>query len=442
MLCVFGFAFVACDNLTEEEKNFTYPKASDQIFGNGGLAVRKGKYVYFVNGYKSVEDISNKKAKYNVGSILLTKLDENNNLVTDDEGLLKDDYYITMSNKLCGYEATNLRIFGDYLYFVTPSLENESGDEVWAKERVVFNRIKLDKKGDVEEVYSSDVKYDNLEYEYYEDGGNLFILIYEKGESYYDDNGTDCLIRVNASKKSDSVIETDVKDVVFAQNSDEIFYLTNESEKFQVVKYDIGSDDSSNYKQFDKTVDLRFVIDGQIYLTQSHSMGSSTDLLVSNIANESEFSYLYAYEGELELMGTLDSTGVVAVKDKKISLITAVNTVRDLVEETEADSIKVVGFNNGCVVYVSTTGDDMTLKMISYSDENPEAIILTTFAKVEDSLIKFDTNESNYIFFLRGVGDNLYLHRMNIYADKDEMFGVYEGNDAPEIEEENEEDEI
>ncbi len=439
MLCVFGFGFVACDKRTEEEKNFTYPSEYDETFGNGGLAVRKDRYVYFVNGYKSVEDATDKKAKYNVGSILLMKLDEHNRVVTNTEGLLKDEYFITMSNKLCGYEATNLRIFGNYLYFTTPCLENESGDEVWAKERVVFNRIKLDKTGEVEEVYSSDVKYDNLEYEYYEVGGNLFILAYEKGESYYGDNGTDCLIRVNASGKSDSVIKTGVKDVVFSQNSDEIFYLTNESEKFQVVKYDIGDNKSSNYKQFDKTVDLRFVIDGQIYLTQSHSVGSSTDILVSNIASESEFSYVYAYTDTLTLMGTFDRTGIIAVNGKKISLISGVNTIRDLVEETEADSIKVVGFNNGCVVYLATKDDNMNLKMISYSDENPQAMTLTTFAKIDDEHAKFDTNEDNYLFFLKKVGENYYLHRMNIFDEKEEMFGVYEGNDAPEIVEEEEE---
>ena len=147
MLCVFGLGLVACDKRTEKEKAFTYPKSSDYVYGNGGLAVRKGGYVYFVNGYKQVSNLenSNKNDKYTVGALMLMKLGENGELVTDEDGLVKDDYYISMSNKLCGYEATNLYIHGDYLYFVSPILENETGDEVWAKERVMFNRIKLDK---------------------------------------------------------------------------------------------------------------------------------------------------------------------------------------------------------------------------------------------------------------------------------------------------------
>ena len=56
MLCVFSIGFVACDKRTEREKNFTYPAAADPIVGNGGMAVKKGNYLYFVNGYQSISN--------------------------------------------------------------------------------------------------------------------------------------------------------------------------------------------------------------------------------------------------------------------------------------------------------------------------------------------------------------------------------------------------
>ena len=180
MLCVVSFGLVACDNRTSKEKNFDYPSKNADVVGNGGLAVQKGNYIYFVNGFQSVDDIKKKDASYTVGSLLLMKLGENGEVVTDEDGLLKDEYYITMSSALCGYEVTNLYVFGDYLYFVTPCLENESGDKTWAKERVIFNRIKLDKAGKVEQVYETGVKYDQLEYEFYESNNNLYILAWEK----------------------------------------------------------------------------------------------------------------------------------------------------------------------------------------------------------------------------------------------------------------------
>ena len=42
------------------KKNFVYPSLNDQVVGNGGLAVKKGNYLYFVNGFQSIDDISNK----------------------------------------------------------------------------------------------------------------------------------------------------------------------------------------------------------------------------------------------------------------------------------------------------------------------------------------------------------------------------------------------
>ena len=61
MLCVLSFTFVGCDKRTKEEKNFTYPSSSDRVYSNGGLAVRKGNYVYFVNGFQSIENQSDKE---------------------------------------------------------------------------------------------------------------------------------------------------------------------------------------------------------------------------------------------------------------------------------------------------------------------------------------------------------------------------------------------
>ena len=225
LLCVFSFGLVACDDRSEKEKNFVYPTSGDETIGNDGLAVQKGDYIYFVNGYQSVESITSKKASYTVGSLMLLKLGQNGEVVLDDDGLVEDDYYITMSAALCGYEVTNLHIFGDYLYFVTPCLENESGDKVWAKERVEFKRIKLNKTGKVETVYSTGVKFDQLEYEFYEENGNLYILTWEKGDSYYNSNGNNSLVRVNVTAKTSEKIANNVSSVVFSKNADEIMFV-------------------------------------------------------------------------------------------------------------------------------------------------------------------------------------------------------------------------
>ena len=450
MLFVVGFAFVACDNRTTKEKNFVYPSRNDQVIGNGGLAVKKGNYLYFVNGFRSVDDISNKKASYTVGSLLLMKLGENGEVVTDEDGLLKDEYYITMSSALCGYEATNLFIFGDYLYFVSPCLENESGDKVWAKERVVFNRIKLDKTGKVETVYESGVKYDQLEYEFYQENSSLYILAWEKGDSYYNNSGKNALIRINATSKSNSKISNNVSSVVFGENANEIFYVEDDSENssYYLKQYNIANNETTDYTSFDKTITAKFVADDKVYITKAHDYGSSTDLLVSNISNVSGFELVYAFEADADLKITPDGRAIVMAQEKTISLIRKDEEVVTIVDE-DATAISVIGFTNGCVVYYDTKDDNSTIKCVSYdnmiNDGTAEIETLTTVEAFEEDTTYFDiSSDDSYIYFYNMEGSHYYLFRLEVknnLDEKEEMIGVYLEEDAPEIEEDSQEEE-
>lgn len=446
LLCVFSFGLVACgDDRTQKEKDFDYPSRSDEIVGNGGLAVKKGDYIYFVNGYQSIENITNKNSSHLVGSLMLMKLGENGEVVVDEDGLLKDEYYITMSSALCGYQATNIYVFGDYLYFVTPCLENESGDKVWAKERVEFKRIKLNKTGEVEDVYSSDVKYDQLEFKYYEENGNLYILAWEKGESYYADNGNNALIRINATASSNSIIATDVSSVVFAENASEIFFVEDDSEnsKYDLKQYNIAEDEITDYASFDKSVTAKFVADGKVYITKAHNVGSTTDIEVSTISSKSGFEFVSAYEGTNELTISKDGCVIVMVSGTTISLIRD-NEANINIVDSSATAIKVIGFTNGCVVYYDTTDSNTIIKMVSYYNHinggDAEIKTIATLDKIEDEFLYFDLDDS-FLYFYQMEGSNYYLNRLKINNNLEEvpeMIGVYDEEDAPVIEEEEE----
>lgn len=452
LLCVFGFGFVACDKRTEKEKNFTYPTVGDHVYGNGGLAVRKGNYVYFVNGYTSVKDAADKKASYNVGSLMLMKLGENGEVVTDDNNLVKDEYFITMSDKLCGYEVTDLHIFGDYLYFVTPCLENESGDKTWAKERVVFSRIKLDKTSKVEEVYSTGVKYSELEYSYYEENGNLFILTYEKGSSYYNNNGNNTLVRVHANGKSSSIVANDVSSVVLAENSNEIFFVKDDINegKYYLKQYNIASNQTTDYATFTSSVKAEFVAGGKVFISQAHAVGSTTDIKVSNIATKSGFELFRAYDGSATLNVTPDGNAIVMVNGNTISLVTGLTETITIVDNA-VSSIDVIGYYNGCIVYYAKVSEESeyayAVKMVSYYNYiNGGDTEIKTLVSLEDldttvaQYCYFDLGD-NYMYFFNKVNDDLYLHRVKInnnLGEDAEMFGVYESDDIPEVEEEEE----
>lgn len=448
MLCVCGLLMVACgDPRTKEEKAFTYPSVDDVTYGNGGLAVRKGDYLYFVNGYRSVSSLSSKEETVEVGSLMLTKLDKNGNIVKNDEGLLRDDYYITMNDKLCGYQVTNLFIHGDYLYFVSPCLENESGKNgPWAKERVVFNRIKLDKSSDVEEIYSSGVKYDNLEYQYYQQNGSLYVLAWEKGDSHYENYGKDSLIRVDVANKSSKVVANNVKDVVFAESGSQVFFMQNaEGENnFYLKKYNVGADSLKTYNTYSKTFDLLAVTDEEVFISIEHDYSvpeKSTEIMSSNIENNGGFVQRYAYIGTKEINITTDGQ-IVLVEGNKFTFI-GNNTKKEVPDES-ASSINIIGYTNGCVLYYDEVSN---IKLVSYSNaiagSEVEISTLTTISAVEEDVAYFDLNEEeNCLYFYKKSGNNFYLYRIKVnnnYDSKEEMIGVYQDGDIPVVEEEEEE---
>ena len=445
LLCVFSFSFVACDKRTDEEKRFTYPSIGDRVDGNGGLAVKKGNYVYFVNGYNSIDNATSKKQTFTVGSLMLMKLGENGEVVRDENGLLKDEYFITMSDKLCGYQATNLYIHGEYLYFATPCLENESGDKVWAKERVEFKRIKLDKTGKVEDVYSSGVKYDQLEYKYYEENGELFILVWEKGDSYYSNKGTNAIVRVNATSKSSNKVTDSVLSVAFADNANEIFFVANHDDRYYLKHYNIATNDLVNYHAENETFEVKFVANGKVFITMAHPYGSTTDIKSSVIDSADGFVHLYAYEGEVDLSIT-DDGHVVLVSGNKISVVKDVNEAV-VIEDADATKISVIDNTNGCILYYDTKDENSTIKLVSYSNaltnKAYEIETLTTISAVEEDYEYFDFNDGdNHLYFYQLEGNNYYLNRLKVnnnFGETHEMFGKYLEEDIPEVEEDTEE---
>ena len=355
-----------------------------------------------------------------------------------------------MHNKLCGYEATHLFISGKYLYFVSPCLENESGDTVWAKERVVFNRIKLDKSSEVEEIYSSGVKVDNLEYQYYETAGKLYILAWEKGSSYYEDNGNDVLVRIDVDSKSSSVIADNVKDVIFAENHNEIFFMkhSNEDDYYFLKQYDVANNSTTNYSSFEKTFDIVDVENGKVFITIAHDYGSTTDVKSSTITTKSGFELLYGYSSA-EYVDVTPNGNVVLVSSNVITLVKTLDEVVTITD-SEATSIDIIDFTNGCILYYDKNDDGSSIKLVSYSNalagSESEVKTLTTILGVQEDCAYFDLNEEeNMLYFYTIAGSNetnYYLHRLQVnnnFESAEEMFGVYVDGDQPEQEEVEEE---
>ena len=77
MLLVITFCFSACGGLGRFDDN---PNADDVVYGNGGLTVQKGDYLYFVNGYIDTSSVgeTNNYGDIDQSAIYRVKLTDGN----------------------------------------------------------------------------------------------------------------------------------------------------------------------------------------------------------------------------------------------------------------------------------------------------------------------------------------------------------------------------
>ncbi len=439
ILCVFTLSLVACG----KKDDFVYPSASSVTYGNGGLVVQKGDYLYFVNGYLSADDQTDKNASYSVGALVVAKLDENGNVILNESELMDDSYYRIMSDKLCGFEATNLFIYGDYLYFASPCQENESGDNEWAKQRVDFYRIKLDKSGKVERIYRSQVNNSNLEYSYYNVGSSVYLLAYEKNTSLDNDSKSNILTCVKAG--GDSVeVATNVNSVLLKDDNsyDSIVYSISDStnSKYELYKYNLAGNSSSKLYAFDSSVEVKEVTNGYIYITKT---GRNEEELLRSPIDSINFESI-CYSGLYDnVFISPDANVVIAVSDGKFEFYLYQDSNPSLitVEDSDASSLTFVGFNNGSLIYIDSSKN---IKSISYAEvlgsKTPEVVTIATLSSDADTT--YLDMDDTYIYFYQTVGSNKYLHRIqinNANSPEAEMLGIYLEADIPETEESEEE---
>lgn len=141
------------------------PKASDTVYGNGGMAVVKGDYLYFANAYIDYNNIGRYENKYNddkskeIYGIYRTKLNDFGIIELNEDGTPKGAELLVP--QVGGYAYSGLYICGDYLYYTSPFTGDNKGTEV--KGLVTFDRVKLDGTGHevlhTMNTYSSSCKY-------------------------------------------------------------------------------------------------------------------------------------------------------------------------------------------------------------------------------------------------------------------------------------------
>ncbi len=208
LVCMFCLLSLAgCANGIE------LPDTNAGVTGNGGLAVQKGEYLYFVNGYTAVSDMKDgdNKGGNKYSAIYRTKLGDNNTLVYNENGELENCEIII--DKVCGFDNTALYIFGDYIYYSSPNTQKVISDEsiVYNFKLTDFYRAKLDGTGRTL-LYKTNNASDDMKFGFYKVNGvnDIYLVVFDGSK----------IVFVNCSNGANTIIAENVTSIALPECGD------------------------------------------------------------------------------------------------------------------------------------------------------------------------------------------------------------------------------
>ena len=179
------------------------PDLNDAVTSNGGLAVQKGNYLYFVNGYVDATASNNEYGKADQGAIYRAKL--TNNKITYDESGNPENVELVVP-KVAGYKKTGLYIFGDYLYYSTPNTEPDRSTGNVDTKLLDFYKVKLNGT-DNTFLFKTATSSDNTQFAFYSIENVVYLVSYDSKN----------LVIVNCDTKASTQVASDVSSVVMPQ---------------------------------------------------------------------------------------------------------------------------------------------------------------------------------------------------------------------------------
>lgn len=178
---------------------------SGEVTSNGGFVVEKGGYVYFINGMQS-GNADNTFGSVTKGAIMRISRED-----------LKARNYSSVQTVVpqiaySGSYDSGIYIYGDYVYYATPSTEKNSDGEIQSA-YLAFKRTKLDATGTMKDYYIQFAD-SSTDYRYVEVNGTVYLLYVAANENLY---GTSCtnLHSLNLSTKTNTLLAYNIDGYVF-----------------------------------------------------------------------------------------------------------------------------------------------------------------------------------------------------------------------------------
>lgn len=439
------FGFAGCGGLGKLPEN---PNANDVVVGNGGLAVQKGDYLYFVNGYMNTTEVLDTN---NYGSVQHTaiyrvklnagKVVEKNPAIYHEDGCVETDETMELNDidvfvpKVAGFEYANLYIFGDYLYFTTPNHLKDGKQEVLSK-KLNFYRTKLDRSGSLELIYSTEqdnsnvamtiYEVDGVVYQIVRDGSVLKVFSFENGRKAEKtlSEKTNEVALPSYQNSNDQVYDIDKK-IYFTENMEdgktgtilkaydlstkETSDVFNNEEETYVIKGTKG-----NYLYYTKAVATNPGLSATIYAIDSTLKNpiQVSSIQVSTSSSDSpriaSYSLVSSEQGVAVIYYDGTDTYFKRANQTNGTLVASgVNVLENLVE-----------INGDYVYYIA----DSALKCIKYTEAGQTATtpIPASETARTDLAANFDVDGNNVFYFVQHNEANYYLHYTNANLTNDE----------------------
>ncbi|MEG1581815.1 MAG: hypothetical protein RR334_01470 [Clostridia bacterium] len=426
------FTFTACGNELIESSNSTIG-----VYSNGGTSVISGGYLYFVNGTKANDGKVNTFNNVIQGGIYRLPVDANNNI---KDGTSLNNAELVVSS-LVGFDKGSIFVFGDYIYFATPSIQkNQSGEVLYGL--TAFYRKNIN-GGNPELMYTTAKSADTIDYTYYPVGDNsLYLVIYEKEGAVLKS------IRMGKNVKDAQVIASGIKGYIFP---DETQKTGNNAYIYYTTTADIASsyDGVNAYKVKPSNTDKVLIGTGKEYslltirgenLFYSVKEGENTIIHISDLSKNLDIStdivisyksydkILFLADGSIIYSDeTVESKPVVMYLKWENSVLTSYK-----VYEGKTTFIGVTSKNDtGYLVFVDSS--DSSINSIDYTTsdktlrENIEVTLLSDDAFVETKGNMTTEIIGNYVygFVEKAVGTSttkkVYMYRVSLDANKKEV---------------------
>ncbi len=416
-------------------KNSLDGNISGDVTSNGGFIVQKGEYVYFINGLDDYD------AKNN-GSVVKSALMRIKKTALD-EGKYDEVETVVDSLLVAGSYSTGVCIFGDYVYYATPTNTKNKDGKV-ENSYLDFKRTKLDGTDTTRFCRAESREND---YRFIEKD-NVVYIVRIVDETSNDSSTVSSIYSYNTSTKADTRLAFNVTSYAFdadvEANTPYIYYTmsvyknksasTENYNQLYRVSIDATSSQYGNDFNYDKDVDdddndindFTYVNYGTLVLDGIGKMNKLTEYNYDTIkgqANSSTTSAGYNYSivkyenGGLyytrEFVDSTDMDGNATYKliDTKVTEGINAGTWNSVAENyTEGSTSHLL------ISYVNTSINESTL---FYTEDNVEHFILidddgnitnTNTSTNEEVVIATNASGATFLFMADGVGGVKYLY--------------------------------